>query len=387
MSVLPSNFRATDTSDATRSRRRTLLRASAFGALLAAVMAPALAHAQSDDLYNTSRVAGPYVGAGVGFNFLDKRNFDRLPVPNSLDSDTGAAGLLSGGYKFGNGFRTELELGYRENDAHTAFGSYAHGQTESKTVMINGLYDFFIPESNWTPYLGVGAGINDVTFDKVGRTTPTPTATFVRGDGTEFAYQGIAGISYALDRNIKIGVDYHYLGSLDHDYGSTYGGATGTARSDYSSHEVLFNVRWEFNEPEEHHAAPPPPPPPPPPPAPPPPPPPAAIETKEFTVYFAFDSAKLDDQAKQIVSQAADYHKTHPDARIALAGHTDLAGSADYNMRLSLRRADAVRAQLIADGLTGDQIQVTALGETQPAVPTAPGVREAKNRRVVIDLK
>jgi outer membrane protein OmpA-like peptidoglycan-associated protein len=253
--------------------------------------------------------------------------------------------------------------------------------------MVNALYDFDT-DTRWTPYLGVGAGVADVTLNGVGRTTPTASATYVHGDGTEFAYQGIAGVSYAIDYNLKVGVDYRYLAALDHDYGSTYNGVTGTARSDYSSHAVMFGVRWEFGDPAPAPrpapaplpVAAPAPPPPPPPPAP-------APEVRDFTVYFAFDSAKLDDQAKAIVHEAAVYHQTHPEARIALAGHTDLAGSADYNMRLSLRRADAVRAELIADGLNATQITVTALGETQPAVVTAKGVREPRNRRVVIDLK
>lgn len=117
----------------------------------------------------------------------------------------------------------------------------------------------------------------------------------------------------------------------------------------------------------------------------------AAVSTvqtaPDFTVYFAFDSAKLDSAAKQIVQNAASYAADHTDVRVALAGHTDTAGSKDYNIRLSLRRADAVRAEFIADGIPASRLSVTALGESQLAVPTAEGVREARNRRVVIDLK
>ena len=67
-----------------------------------------------------------------------------------------------------------------------------------------------------------------------------------------------------------------------------------------------------------------------------------------FTVYFAFDSANLSAEALRIVRSAADAARTE-NAPIGVVGHADAAGPADYNMRLSLRRAQAVRDALIAD--------------------------------------
>ncbi|MEX2200071.1 MAG: OmpA family protein, partial [Dongiaceae bacterium] len=72
---------------------------------------------------------------------------------------------------------------------------------------------------------------------------------------------------------------------------------------------------------------------------------------------------------------------------ISVVGHTDLSGSAEYNMGLSLRRADSVRDALLAGGVSPEQITTAGRGEAEPAVPTADGVREQANRRAEIIIQ
>jgi outer membrane protein OmpA-like peptidoglycan-associated protein len=74
-------------------------------------------------------------------------------------------------------------------------------------------------------------------------------------------------------------------------------------------------------------------------------------------------------------------------SRIVLVGHADLSGPASYNLRLSLRRSDAIRAALAQRGVATERTSVTALGDTDPAVPTARGVREPRNRTVVVTVR
>jgi outer membrane protein OmpA-like peptidoglycan-associated protein len=64
-----------------------------------------------------------------------------------------------------------------------------------------------------------------------------------------------------------------------------------------------------------------------------------------------------------------------------------LTGTHAYNQGLSLRRANAVGQQLVRDGVPENAIVITALGDTQPLVPTAAGVREPQNRRVEIVIR
>ena len=73
-----------------------------------------------------------------------------------------------------------------------------------------------------------------------------------------------------------------------------------------------------------------------------------------------------------------------PAGRVRVTGHADTAGPSGYNMALSRGRAGAVRAALMARGVPARQIDLRAEGESEPAVATGDGVREPRNRRVVI---
>jgi outer membrane protein OmpA-like peptidoglycan-associated protein len=120
-----------------------------------------------------------------------------------------------------------------------------------------------------------------------------------------------------------------------------------------------------------------------PPPAAPPPPPPV----RNFLVFFDFDKSTLTPRAIDIVREAARVAKAGQNAKVTCTGHTDTVGPARYNMALSLRRANAVKDQLVHDGVRVEDISVVGLGETSPLVPTGDGVREAQNRRVEIVIR
>jgi len=113
----------------------------------------------------------------------------------------------------------------------------------------------------------------------------------------------------------------------------------------------------------------------------------AVITAPSFMVFFDFDKSDLTDAARDTIGQAAEAYRNKGGARISATGHTDTAGPADYNMALSLRRANAVKDQLVHDGVRADDISVIGLGETSPMVPTPDGVREAQNRRVEIVIR
>ena len=109
----------------------------------------------------------------------------------------------------------------------------------------------------------------------------------------------------------------------------------------------------------------------------------AAPAAGAYTVYFEFNKADLTSDARKIVGEAATAAKTGT-TRLVVDGYTDLAGTAQYNLGLSKRRAEAVRAALIADGISAKRISIQAFGKTDPAVPTPDGVREPRNRRAVV---
>jgi OOP family OmpA-OmpF porin len=65
-----------------------------------------------------------------------------------------------------------------------------------------------------------------------------------------------------------------------------------------------------------------------------------------------------------------------------VVGHTDTSGSNAYNDKLSVRRAEAVRDALVANGVQSGAISLEGRGESDPLVSTADGVPEERNRRV-----
>ncbi|MCU0837229.1 MAG: OmpA family protein [Rhodospirillales bacterium] len=107
-------------------------------------------------------------------------------------------------------------------------------------------------------------------------------------------------------------------------------------------------------------------------------------DTKRFQVFFDWNQSVLTPEARQILNSAAAEFKKTGVARIDLVGHTDTTGPKDYNLRLSERRADAVKAELVRLGVPGGIITTKGVGFADLLVPTGPNVRELKNRRVEI---
>jgi outer membrane protein OmpA-like peptidoglycan-associated protein len=113
---------------------------------------------------------------------------------------------------------------------------------------------------------------------------------------------------------------------------------------------------------------------------------PAAAATPEFTVYFDFDSWTLTAQDLAVITNVINTARAGRQSHITVVGHTDTVGSAAYNQRLSVRRANVVVEALVDMGARRAAIQASGVGKTDLAVPTPDGVKEARNRRGVITL-
>ena len=104
-------------------------------------------------------------------------------------------------------------------------------------------------------------------------------------------------------------------------------------------------------------------------------------------VFFDWDRSNLSQQALTTIGQAAAAFKAKGSARITATGHTDTSGPENYNMALSLRRANAVKDALVREGVPPTAIAVIGRGEQGLLVPTPDGVREPQNRRVEIVIQ
>ena len=118
-----------------------------------------------------------------------------------------------------------------------------------------------------------------------------------------------------------------------------------------------------------------------------PPPPPPVVAPPSYMVFFDWDRSNLSAQALNTIKQAAQAFKTKGNARITATGHTDTSGSEQYNMALSLRRANAVKDALVREGVPATAISVIGRGEQGLLVQTGPNVREPQNRRVEIVIQ
>jgi hypothetical protein len=111
---------------------------------------------------------------------------------------------------------------------------------------------------------------------------------------------------------------------------------------------------------------------------------PPMAQGQSYLVFFDWDRSNLSPQALATISQAAAAYKSSGNARISAIGNTDTSGPPDYNMALSMRRAEAVKAALIQNGVPAASIETVGRGESSLLVQTADGVREPQNRRVEI---
>jgi len=114
---------------------------------------------------------------------------------------------------------------------------------------------------------------------------------------------------------------------------------------------------------------------------------PAQAAKSTFTVYFDFDSWTLKAEQLTVLDDVIGTARTGGQANITVVGHTDTSGPADYNQRLSVKRANVVVEALVQMGARRAALHASGVGETDPAVETGDGVKEAKNRRTVLTLQ
>lgn len=113
---------------------------------------------------------------------------------------------------------------------------------------------------------------------------------------------------------------------------------------------------------------------------------------ESLALYFEYDRAELHPRAKKQIEIVAGLLKADPSKTLKIAGHTDAMGADDYNIRLSLGRAEEVKKSLVALGVSAEQIITEALGKAQPLSPNqkADGTDDpegrSKNRRAEIYL-
>jgi outer membrane protein OmpA-like peptidoglycan-associated protein len=365
-------------------------------------------------------VTGLYVAAGAGGNYRMDQTGNLgpglgaisagLPQTYRLGNELGYAAVVSVGWGFGNGIRAEIEGNYRFNELRGGqilgtSNTFGRGYIAQYGVMGNAFYDinlqgFGISPRVWMPYVGVGAGYVWSDYDRGridGANFAVPPAVGIRqgaalldGRAGRFAYQAIVGGALGLHDfvpGLSLTGEYRFMGTLAPDVArvsavvnpAVPGSGVLSVPSSTANynHSFMLGLRYQFNYPRPAAAVV----------APAPAPAPAAAPARTYLVFFDWDRADLTDRARQVIAEAAQNAQRVGSTRIEVSGHADRTGTAQYNQRLSVRRAEAVAAELVRRGVARNQIGIQGFGFERPLVPTAQGVREPQNRRVEIVLR
>ncbi|HUW97822.1 MAG TPA: peptidoglycan-associated lipoprotein Pal [Acidiferrobacter sp.] len=106
-----------------------------------------------------------------------------------------------------------------------------------------------------------------------------------------------------------------------------------------------------------------------------------ALDSFSHMVHFRFDSSAISSSNAAIIKQNASYLEANPNVRVRLEGNTDERGTAQYNMALGQRRADAVKHMLEVLGVSGKQLATVSFGKSRPLALGHNEMAWAKNRR------
>ena len=203
--------------------------------------------------------AGPYFSGNIGAGWVEDSNFsesaDGISVDGDISFDTGY--VLSAAYGFSfydterrsrrsrrntnnGGVRAEIEISYRMNDMDELDATIndsgtvisgkigIDGDVTTKALMANVFYDF-MTRGTISPFIGGGIGYANVEGD---------IDEFGDDDDNVFAYQGIAGVAFTLNQQMKLDVQYRYFTTDD----PTLGGED----FEYVSHNAMIGVRYNF---------------------------------------------------------------------------------------------------------------------------------------------
>ena len=364
------------------------------GALLAATMlaTPFAATAQP--------VTGLYVGLGTGVNLMQSPQVSGISVKGvgvpgtsgELGTHLGPVVVGSIGWGFGNGLRAEIEANYRNNPFYnpSGFGAVVTnggGREQKFGGMVNVLYDFVGLSPMFEPYVGAGIGYEGVNEQNLHASGPSFVYSGSATTKGAFAYQAILGAAMPIQAvpGLALTAEYRFMGLTgNRSYGGTgtalgpfrSGSASATMTDDFN-HSFLVGVRYNFGQAAAPASMA----------APMAAPAPAVQPARSYLVFFDWDKATLSARAQQIVKEAADNSTRVKYTQIEVNGYTDTSGTPQYNQGLSIRRAQAVAAELVKDGVPRNAIAIQGFGETHLLVPTGPNVREPQNRRVEIIIR
>ncbi|MDH5923117.1 OmpA family protein [Vibrio splendidus] len=308
-----------------------------------------------------SIAATTYVGAKVGMGWLDSACVDGT----KCDDDAIGAGIYSG-YNFSDKFGIELSSDF--------LGDYKTSFTKNGTTS---QFSDPIIAISLTPMYRLAVQQEFDVFFKAG------PAYISHGGEDDVVLSAGIGLEKQLSSDWAVRVEYQYFDDFDDNYvqdlnsnllsvGVSYNFGTGntTASAAASAVAVTQAPSEPITEPavvvEEKMAV---------------------VVTKAQTEsysqeMFATNSTELSTDGKIALMPLVEVLKAHPQSSVAVVGHTDSTGAAEYNLMISKKRAAAVAAYIEEQGIEADRITASGEGEENPIASNATAEGRAQNRRV-----
>ncbi|MBC7944220.1 MAG: porin family protein, partial [Burkholderiales bacterium] len=236
------------------------------------------------------------------------------PVSGTIETE-GETGYVFGGaigYMLSRSFAIEAEVAHTRADPESAalvsgpaspLGPFdATGSASVTTGMVNLILGFPMG-ARWRPYIGAGAGIAHFEAEDVAAGPLGP----LDGDDYGLGLQAIAGIDFALSRNVSLGARYKYLRVSNISIEDPVS-VTNDIEAPFHLAEAVLTFHLghaaEPPSPTMPEAAPPPP-----------------VAPKHFIIFFGFNKCNITAEADSVLSEAASAAKSSGSASVSIVGH------------------------------------------------------------------